>query len=166
MTNGSAGHRTTLEVVEFCAVECMLQHSGEESVAWMVNAWEWARNQRGRHHRLRPGVADVLMLGRMVEPKKNSRGWREQNVFIRDNPDARLTDWRAVPTSIEGLVSNGDTLSAAHWFKLYEEIHPFIDGNGRTGQILYNWLIGTLGSKPQWAPDPFGDPRRTRGHGA
>ncbi len=32
-----------------------------------------------------------------------------------------------------------------HWHIKYEHIHPFIDGNGRTGRIFYNWQRLRLG---------------------
>jgi fido (protein-threonine AMPylation protein) len=37
----------------------------------------------------------------------------------------------------------------------FEIIHPFRDGNGRTGKIIYNWLMGTLRA-PVFPPDMFG----------
>jgi fido (protein-threonine AMPylation protein) len=38
-----------------------------------------------------------------------------------------------------------DVKSAKEWVKEFEEIHPFIDGNGRVGCILFNWIMGKLG---------------------
>ena len=45
--------------------------------------------------------------------------------------------------------------TADDWYLAYEWIHPFCDGNGRTGKILHNWLLGTLDA-PVLVPDYFG----------
>lgn len=56
--------------------------------------------------------------------------------------------YRAEPDS---LVKSPEDM----FYKMYEEIHPFSDGNGRTGKILYNYLCGTL-ENPIWPPNFFG----------
>lgn len=141
-----------LRIVEFCAIECELQGSGERSVSWMLNAWQYAF----RMCEAPPTVADVKMLGQLVEPVKNSGGWRE--VGVRVGHDVK-GDWRVVPRQMANLCGEGMSLEPAEWFREYEEVHPFIDGNGRTGQILFNWLLGTL-HQPEWAPNFWHDPRR------
>lgn len=45
--------------------------------------------------------------------------------------------------------------TADDWYLAYEAIHPFGDGNGRTGKILHNWLLGTL-AEPVLVADYFG----------
>lgn len=48
-----------------------------------------------------------------------------------------------------------DELSPDEFYVEFEKIHPFVDGNGRTGKILHNWLLGTLGD-PVLIKDYFG----------
>lgn len=160
--------KVSLDIVDFCARECRLQMSGELSVGWMVNAWVYAQTSpqkikdfSGKLHNVRPTVLDVLTIGRLCEPDENRKGFR--TCWVRVGVDT--IDWQFIPSQIDNLINHGTDLTPAEFFKAYEEIHPFIDGNGRTGQILFNWLNGTLDS-PEWAPNFFNDPRRTIGDGA
>lgn len=118
-------------------------------------------------------------LGKLVEPIDNKGGFRQIPIFVGNETFGYIekAPWDKVPTLLEMLLSsyylgllatdakdaeNGD----AHyrgWNKLsksaedqfyfeYENIHPFKDGNGRTGKILYNYLKGTL-DNPQMPPN-------------
>jgi hypothetical protein len=148
-----------LDLVRFCAIECELQRSGERSVFWMVQAWVMALGWDGH-----PGPEDIIELGRIVEPVKNRRGFRECGVRVGSDVKG---DWSLVPRQIDNLCEQAtiDELTPAEWFREYEEVHPFIDGNGRTGQILFNWFNRTLDT-PVWAPNFWDDPRRVAGDGA
>jgi hypothetical protein len=146
-----------LDVVRFCAVECELQQSGERSVGWMVEAWLYAQQAD-----CPPTVEDALNLGRLVEPAKNALGFR--TCGVRVGWDVK-PDWTTVPSSMVDLMASQAIYTPAQFFRAYEEIHPFRDGNGRTGVILFNWLNGSL-DDPQWAPNYWDDSRRKPGEGA
>lgn len=147
-----------MKIVQHCAQECEWQFSGEMSVYWMLTAWEWAL-ANSKH---RPDYADVLLLGEKVEPKKNANGTRR--VAVRVGDDVKV-DPRDVPHLLNALVRDGiDALTPEEWFREYEEIHPFVDGNGRTGNILFNWLNGTL-NDPVMPPDFWNQQHRVPNQG-
>lgn len=144
-----------LEIIEFCAKECELQQSGEKSVAWMLAAWQYAM-KRATAPADAPDSVDVASLGLLVEPSKNKSGYRQVSVRVGWNVKM---DWKLVSDAMDKLLDAQDSLTPEEFFYEYEEIHPFRDGNGRTGQILYNWLRGSLGA-PVWAPNYWDDDRR------
>lgn len=144
--------------VNYAAQECHWQQSGEMSVAWMVEGWRRAHRLRFQLIKLR----DVLELGRLVEPRYNFNGLRE--VDVRVGSDTK-TPWEHVPGDLDELLLSQPAAGkateeeATEWFRQYEEIHPWRDGNGRTGSILYNWLRGSL-PEPIYPPNLWDDPRR------
>jgi len=151
-------------------------HDGGKRVEGMLNAWHWAQG----NERNTPTVADIQELAAMIEPDDNRRGeFRHENVYIGNrmgvyppylgNVVPILADraGSVVPGKSRGSLVNrfmvetfeDQVRELVHtvddWYLAFEWIHPFRDGNGRTGKILHNWLGGTL-EDPVLVPDYFG----------
>jgi hypothetical protein len=150
--------RPTLHVVQWAAQECAWQMSGELSVAWMVEAWQYAF----KHQTERITLDHILALGRLVEPVVNRNGLRKVGVRVGLSVKPRSEE---VPEMLDRLIENqpdipvDDPTLATEWFKSYENVHPWRDGNGRSGAILYAWLLGKL-AVPPFPPNLWDDPRR------
>lgn len=160
----------TSRVVLWAAEECRRQRSGEMSVAWLFRAWRYALRHRSR----RPTYGDVLALGRFVEPRKNAAGLRDCGVRVGTDVkmgsayvlDAltRLVSAQPVPDPAVAFPVDprqGDRAAryaagCDAWYRAFEDVHPFVDGNGRVGAVLYNWQMRSL-RDPVHPPD-FADP--------
>lgn len=145
-----------LPVIEFCAEEVRRQYyyedsvtkrNGPSAVGWMANAWWFALEHEG------PITVDLIVrLGQAIEPTHNHNGIRRVDVWVGDR---KCPDPQDVPRLLSNLVEHGIDLEPAVWYKEFEMIHPFRDGNGRTGKVLYNMLNGTL-LAPEFPPNPWG----------
>lgn len=138
-------NQSVKNIICFCALECEKQNSGPRSVIWMIQGWDFALNKLNPW---RPN--DILLLGRMVEPIKNENGIRRVPVTVGET----VIPWEHVTRQLVSLCEAQHRLTSEEWYYEFELIHPFIDGNGRVGQIIFNWKKGTL-HDPVCAPDFF-----------
>lgn len=133
-----------LHVVEFCAEECKRQQSGEMSVYNMVLSWADMRATSHNIDGFAPGMCDLDEWARLIEPQKNAHGLRNTPVHFADGSFAIDAD--LVPQALQSLLWawGAGTLTAEEIYQELEEIHPYIEGNGRLGALLFNLKRGTL----------------------
>lgn len=148
--------RVNLAIVRFCAEEVERQGRGPIEVAGMVEAWSKAvsawRAVPG-HARGFPGLSISLdrirVWAQIIEPTRNDGDWRSCFVRVgtRVCPAPQL-----VPDLMQRWWDHRLDMTPAEAYREFEEIHPFADGNGRVGKIVFNWFNVTL-SKPEMPPN-------------
>jgi Fic family protein len=98
----------------------------------------------------------ILTKGiKFFEDKGLSGKYRERDVFIGNEicpsafriPDL-MSEWFSITQSMieQGHLSSMQIAWASH--HMFEIIHPFIDGNGRTGRLILNKILSQLGEEP------------------
>lgn len=147
----------TENLVSWAAAECERQKSGEMSVAWMVSGWEYLAMLEGLHALppKGPTVSEIQELASIVEPRTNNPvGYRNRNIAVGADYKIAVA-WQEIPRQMEILAEAWNRISADEWYRMFEEVHPFQDGNGRIGALLWNAHRGTLGANYLEVPPDF-----------
>jgi hypothetical protein len=128
----------------------VFKEEGAQRVIWMAEAWNWALFWAAQ--RPFPRIENIKNFGRYVEREKNANGFRTLNVRVGEFVAPSYTE---VPRLLEHLWKLKDLYTPDEFYVEFEKIHPFVDGNGRVGKILHNWLLGKL-NDPILVKDYFG----------
>jgi len=143
-----------LNVFRFCAEEVEHQREGALPVFNYVRAWNVALEECASGSSL-----DLDLLGRLaslIEPVDNIGG-RYRNGIVLINYIETGTPPQYIRQEMHEfceLVAAyqrgeredgfGPPLTPQSLYVLFEKIHPRVNGNGREGKIIFNWLSGTL----------------------
>lgn len=152
-----------MNINDYIAYETERQHGTMAEAVGMYKAWEygmrdWSFSRPTETHM--KGMAGLIK----VEPGYFQDYRKVPAVFNQGSPALEAS---IIPNAMESLFkyiaessakSEGVSVDAFADYVVCEflEIHPFADGNGRVGSLLWNWLRGTL-SDPEPMPYFFGD---------
>ena len=138
----------SLEVIEYIAQEVRRQGDGPLHVSYMCRAWVDALNAKQRAEPISHGL--IQFWAAFIEPEENRQGYRTHRVGVSNSTEPWL-----IQVEMNGLLMTLKNYTPEDAYKRFEEIHPFGDGNGRTGKVIYNFLKDTL-KKPEIPPNFFG----------
>lgn len=139
---------------ELIVRQCELQHAtSPKEIAGFTAAYTEAKQFASRSDLLSTLTSESLLeltmkLAGQTEPS-NSEGYRSAPVRFANGNTGQSPD--RVPQSMQGwaeafVEERFDNPVDA--YKEFEEIHPFVDGNGRVGHLL--WAIDTVRRYNEW----------------
>ena len=141
-----------MAVLRFCAEEVRRQGRGPLETVGMIEAWNYAARLMDRGKRL--SAEHLQMFGNSIEPEKNSQGrWRDCNVRVGSHVAPGFSE---VPGLMARYLEMFPSMDPEEAYLEFERIHPFRDGNGRVGKIIFNWAKRTL-AMPVWPPNFWGN---------
>ena len=139
----------TQHLVDWAASECARQQSGELSVARMIEATTLFNDSEDVEW-----IPLILEIATIIEPSKNENGFRVQPITISTTQEVRpVLDFERLLTNLCDAASEM-WISPEEFYQEFEQLHPFNDGNGRLGAILYNYFLGK-DSESLVVPPPF-----------
>lgn len=134
------------QVKEWCREQCIMQHATtEQDFNGMEMAWRYAISncQAGPME-----VRDITTMAEWIDPIANRNGeFRKGPAVFMDGGIAMSA--HLIEENLRRMLNALDTNDRITPEMFYRElmyIHPFKDGNGRMGALVYNWLSGTLAS--------------------
>ncbi len=115
-----------------------------DSLVTAKKAWIYLARQRSLKPAKVLAVHKILMKDQGLEPHERGR-LRQCRIFIANHEGI---NWQKVPAHIADWCRLINDRKNKDWRLShieYEDIHPFVDGNGRTGRMFMNWHRLRLG---------------------
>lgn len=145
------------KLTDFCIEECTRQNDIDlDSIARMVEATiegynNWAYCFLHNDEETQENIFNFIMrLGMIVKPQ-NEKGFRQTPVVF-SNGDSGI-HYSQIERSLKLLLSAMSNLTPDEFYFEFEKIHPFEDGNGRVGAIIWNLM--SANADPICPPDMF-----------
>ncbi len=140
--------KTAMQTIEFLeqsnAIEGVYSNIALKNA---ITAWDYLMSEKVLTHHIILKTHKLLMLNQPLMP--HHRGYyRDIDVFIagRKGADPKsielaMNNWLKNMNDFggEGMKDELKSDVSEYLHVMYEEVHPFVDGNGRTGRMFMNW---------------------------
>lgn len=152
----------TKKSIDFCCEEVARQYAnnlreGYFAVPGMLKAWRDACTCRTDQNILRHHdhltESNILVWAGMIE-SCNKDGYRKVGVRVGSSIKCKPEE---VPDRMKRFIEQFPNMTPEEAYLNFEEIHPFRDGNGRVGKIIFFYLRNEM-DKPshEVVPNPWG----------
>ena len=126
-----------LSSIFWCAEEVEHQSGTPLEVHGMCMALDYLQNL----HSSAIIRSDINTMAEMIKPETYGEF---RLVPVRFGNGNLGLDASLIPHTVKSLLEAQSFLSPLEFYVEFEKIHPFIDGNGRVGALLYNYLNNTI----------------------
>lgn len=136
----SRNERELLFLRESNAIESVYD---TKSLVQAVKAWEYLTSKRKLTQEVIKKTHEILMKYQSIAPEDKG-SYRQCKVWVGSHEGIThhfipqyLENWLYISSRTKVADNKAEWIRQLHM--QYEQIHPFIDGNGRTGRMFMNW---------------------------